>query len=255
MTIRSGRDKIRREIIISSAKIILKNNLDNNWRSHVVLSVQLILHWKWNARSLHDREPVKTRRHIHTRVHLFFAHFLLVPVCFSLFFSPTLFVFYSFESQLKCINFIDGFIWNALVNKLHKWHGQDDYDDVDVVNSDYHVYSCTHRHSNYNVLYRKIASIVIIIRTFLLLHFLEYLYSVCTRSIAMPCTALHCTALHCTPIEWQFCNLRTSICYYLDCKLQMINLTSELPVNACIHAPLESIAQHIKTDPLFTYAN
>lgn len=79
------RDKIRIEIIISSAKIILKNNLDNNWRSHVVLSVQLILHWKWNARSLHDREPVKTRRHIHTRVHLFFAHFLLVPVCFSLF--------------------------------------------------------------------------------------------------------------------------------------------------------------------------
>lgn len=184
------RDKIRREIIISSAKITLKNNLDNNWRSHVVLSVQLILHWKWNARSLHDREPVKTRRHIHTRVHLFFAHFLLVPVCFSSFFS-TIFVFYSFESQLKCINFIDGFIWNALVNKLHKWHGQDDYDDVDVVNSDYHVYSCTHLHSNYNVLYRKIASIVIIIRTFLLLHFLEYLYSVCTLSIAMHCTALH----------------------------------------------------------------
>lgn len=167
---------------------------------------------------------------------IFFSHiFYLFP---SVFFS-TLFVFYSFESQLKCINFIDSFIWNALVNKLHKWHGQDDYDDVDVVNSDYHVYSCTHRHSNYNVLYRKIASIVIIIRTFLLLHFLEYLYSVCTRSIAMPCTALHCTALHCTPIEWQFCNLRTSICYYLDCKLQMINLTSELPVNACIHAPLE----------------
>lgn len=56
---------------------------------------------------------------------------------------------------------------------------------------------------------------------------------------ALHCTSLHCTALHCTPIEWQFCNLRTSICYYLDCKLQMINLTSELPVNACIHAPLE----------------
>lgn len=81
------RDKIRREIIISSAKIILKNNLDNNWRSHVVLSVQLILHWKWNARSLHDREPVKARRHIHTRVHLFFTHFLLVPACFSFFSS------------------------------------------------------------------------------------------------------------------------------------------------------------------------
>lgn len=34
--------------------------------------------------------------------------------------------------------------------------------------------------------------------------------------------------------EWQFRHLRTSIYYYLDCKLQMINLTSELPVNACM---------------------
>lgn len=41
----------------------------------------------------------------------------------------------------------------------------------------------------------------------------------------------------------------------------MINLTSELPVNACLLASVymyalgRRIAQHQSTDPLFTYAN
>lgn len=55
--------KARWNITIKSSKEMLcKNNLDNNWWSHVVLSIEFNLALKWNKEWSHNREPSPIRQ-------------------------------------------------------------------------------------------------------------------------------------------------------------------------------------------------